>query len=107
MKYVKYRNEGDLLENGINWTTNWSTKFGVILKLGRFRIYFRWRSKNVGGRRILFDVDYRRKYTIGRIKFEFDTLTIEVNNFRYSIEFLEDCLPQVWEEYGRRSHRLG
>lgn len=92
--------EGELLHQGINWRKDWASRFALIIYLWRFQFYFRLRSKNVGGKRVVWSIDYFRKYVIGRgIEFEFDTRSLRINGHRISVEFLEDVRWEELEKY--------
>jgi hypothetical protein len=56
--FVYRRPEGTMVRNGINWQRDSSSRIVILLKLGRFLVYFRIRSARVSGKRVLFDVDW-------------------------------------------------
>ena len=97
-----WRDEGAQLRQGLNYNWGWNTKIGIVLLCWRFCLYFRVRSKNVGGQRVICSFDYLKKSWIGKLSFDFDTLNLVLRGQKYSYEFLEDVLPHMLEEYNKR-----
>jgi hypothetical protein len=86
------RDEGSILRNGINWSRCYATKFAIVIKIWRLIFGFRWRSKNVGGRRIVPYLHWsRRMGAMGRFCFDFDTRSLAYKGKPIiSLELLED-----------------
>ena len=80
---------------GINWDRNFTSRFLMMIVLWRFRFYFRFRSKLVGGKRIILDAAYVSGPWLSSRGpwFEWDTASIRFGKDqldKLSIEFFDD-----------------
>jgi hypothetical protein len=101
MWLIHRRSEGEILRNGINWTRDWSTSFGVILRMGPIILGYRRRSPHIEAKkRNLFHGCYARKpFIFGGLAFDFNTNSLmDSSGKRLTIEFLLDFLDNFGEE---------
>lgn len=87
--------EGQLLRQGLNWNKSETSRFRCILCIWRLQLYFRWRSKLVGGKRIILDICYtggRWVVKPGRFDIEMNSLAVMVDGECFSYEFLSDMV---------------
>jgi hypothetical protein len=85
--------EGERFRAFINWDISPSSRVRIVVRMWRFKIYFRIRSAAVGGRRIILDAmyDYYPWMILSsRIKYDFYHDGILVNGTIISMEMLED-----------------
>lgn len=84
------RHEGELCDSIINCTgSSMNTRFVVVIRLYRLILYFRLRSKDFNGPKIVFHVDWTRPL-YGVFSELFDCRVIKVGTVQISMELLED-----------------
>lgn len=86
--------EGGKMYQGVNWRSDWASKFLVCFRLWRFSAYFRLRSKNIQGKRIVWGLDFFRPdfWMFGsKIGYSFDCHCITRDGKPFiSLELLQD-----------------
>lgn len=90
--FVYWWPEGARARNGLNYRRDWASRFCSLLKLfNMFYFYFRVRSKNVGGTRVLWSLDIKHPIIEGECPIvDWDTNTVRVGKKRFSWKDLQD-----------------
>lgn len=95
MWLVHKRKEGDRCFNGINWYRDKATTIAVVLRLGRFFVYYRRRSPWIKTeRRNIFQVYWATPFSLSGIEYEFDTNSFTHKGKRITVEVLIDIIDQ-------------
>ena len=94
---------GESYRNALTWRSDTTSKVVLMLNIGMFYWYFRWRSFDVRGKRFIFSFDVR-----GSSYFDFDTRSIVVCGERWSMEIFEDLTPDELSEilHNRNEYQL-
>lgn len=109
---IHYRPEGGQLKQGLNYNIFWEEKeFAFVLKVWKLVVYLRrrgnkiWELREHKPPRYVWGIDWWQRFGLGKVTFEFDTRTLVVHDKRFSIEFLEDYLPTLFNEYEKSLKR--
>ena len=91
-KLIRRGMAGCSTQPGITWWKDYTTRFGLTVRIWRFGLYWRWRSKAVESPiRILWSLHWLGPNSIGSgVWFQFDSQTVNVGKLKYSVEFLDD-----------------